>query len=94
MNPHAEEAHGGNDEDDDDVDDDDGETKGNAHDGAKRKLGHGHFMQTTTRTGPETRRQGVTLGAEKRRQGVTEKVWKGRGWRSEGGVRFAPCPLH
>ena len=27
------------------------------------------------------------FGAEKRRQFVTEKVWKGRGWRSEGGVR-------
>ena len=27
------------------------------------------------------------FGAEKRRQGVTEKVWKGRGWRREGGVR-------
>ena len=50
MNPHAEEAHGGNDEE--------------AHGGKVSRF-----------------------GAEKRRQGVTEKVWKGRGWRREGGVR-------
>ena len=49
------------------------ETKGNASDGAKRQRGHGHFKQTTTPTGTETRRQGVT-----------DKVWKGRGWRREG----------
>ena len=67
------------------------ETKGNAPDGAKRQRGHGHFMQTTTRTGPETRRQGVTLWrreteARCHRKGLERKRVEEGGWSEEEGA--------
>ena len=66
------------------------ETKGNAPDGAKRQRGHGHFMHTTTRTGPETRRQGVTLWRREteamcHRKGLERKRVEEGGWNEEYG---------
>ena len=75
------------------------ETKGNAADGAKRQRGHGHFMQTTTRSGPETLGQGVMFWrreteARCHRKGLARKrVEEGGlseeegGWREEEGRR-------
>ena len=49
------------------------ETKGNAPDGAKRQRRHGLFAQTTTPTGPESRRQGVPLRRRKKKNEHTQK---------------------